>query len=119
MIYLGGYDSTISEKYEPFFFRAVVNNILAGVISGHQTSERHFRVRGLFVFAQARGYGISQSLLRCIHLKATQSKCLLLWSAPRFASLASHLKYGFEQRSGPVHKGFLYGPNYYVSLKLD
>ena len=44
----------IYKKYFPYFFGAYVDGKLAGVNSGHKTSETNFRSRGLYVLEEYR-----------------------------------------------------------------
>ena len=119
MLYLGGYDSDISKKFKPTFLKAVCNEQFAGVISGHKSSADHYRMRGLFVFSEFRGLGISQMLINRIIDQARLENCKMIWAAPRASSLPHLLKAGFVQTSDFTDKGFLYGPNCYVAKLID
>jgi GNAT superfamily N-acetyltransferase len=118
MLYLGGYDDQIPHKYQPSFFIALFENQIAGVISGHKTTEDHFRMRGICVLPEFRKKGISQILMKAIINEAKKNGCKLLWSTPRQGALRQYEKIGFIVRSDFTHEGFLFGPNCYVSMDL-
>ena len=118
MLFLGGYDVEIPKKYTPFFWKAVCDNELAGVVSAHQTSSKHFRIRGLYVFEKFRRKTIASDLILLGYEKASTFDVDIIWAAPRKTNVSLFEKMGFERKSEPTSEGFLYGPNCYVSKTL-
>ena len=118
MLFMGGYDLNIPKNYTPFFLKAVCNGDLAGVVSAHQTSAEHFRLRGVYVFEQFRNQDVASALI----LHATEIvktfNVELLWAAPRVSNVGLFEKLNFVRNSEPTNEGFLYGPNCYVSKSL-
>lgn len=120
MQYMGGYDMSIYDKYEPTFFAVfnVVGDII-GVNSGHRTSDRLYRSRGIWVDPKYRKKGISGILFCELHGQAMQENCEILWSIPRKSALPAYEKCGFQQSSDFFDEGMEFGPNCYVYKVLD
>lgn len=119
MLYLSGYDGNIPKKYLPVFLSAYRETELVGVFSGHLTTSVHFRGRGLFIEDSARGAGVGSLLITALLQEAALQGAKMLWATPREKSLPLFLKLGFTQDSDFTHEGFLFGPNCYVSKKLQ
>ena len=120
MKYLGGYDMSIYEKYQPTFF--VVYNVvgeIVGVNSGHRTSDKLYRSRGIWVDPRYRKKGISGVLFCELYGQAMKENCTALWSIPRQSALPAYEKYGFEKTSEFFDEGMEFGPNCYVYKELD
>lgn len=120
MTYLGGYDTTIYEKYNPTFF--VVYNVVGdiiGVNSGHRTSDNLYRSRGLWVDPKYRLKGISGILFCELHGQSMKEGCTAIWSIPRKSALPAYEKYGFNRTSDFFDEGMEFGPNCYVYKDID
>jgi GNAT superfamily N-acetyltransferase len=120
MMYQGGYDMSIYEKYEPTFFAVynVVNEIV-GVNSGHRTSNDLYRSRGIWVDPRYRLKGVSGILFCELHGQAMREGCTAIWSIPRQIALPAYEKYGFKQTSDFFDEGMEFGPNCYVYKELN
>ena len=120
MTYLGGFDMSIYEKYEPTFFAVynVVNEIV-GVNSGHRTSDDLYRSRGIWVDPRYRGNGIAGILFCELFGQAINEQCEAVWSVPRKNALLAYEKVGFKQTSDFFDEGMEFGPNCYVYAELD
>lgn len=120
MMYQGGYDMSIYEKYEPTFFAVynVVNEIV-GVNSGHRTSNDLYRSRGIWVDPRYRGNGIAGVLFCSLFGQAMKEKCKAVWSVPRKDALQAYEKVGFKKTSDFFDEGMEFGPNCYVYTELD
>jgi len=116
MVNGGGIDLSIRSNYSPYFFGAFGNNRILGVLSGHSTSHKDFRLRGLYVYPDFRGQGVASKLLS--HLQAIASlenrKCI--WTFPRQTSWPVYQKFGFIQTS-PWTPGEI-GANAYASMRI-
>lgn len=91
--------NTSESNYQPYFFGCRIDNILVGVNSGHQTSDTHFRSRGLFVLPNYRRLNIGTELLLATIKKAQQQKCKIIWTMPRKTALATYENVGFIKKS--------------------
>lgn len=83
MLWEGGYDVSIYERYQPCYFAYIAEGEIAGVNSGHQTCSESFRSRGLFVYPKYRGQGLAQKLLEAVIEKSIESECRFTWSFPK------------------------------------
>lgn len=90
------YDITIFEKYKPTFWGIFVNGNLIGVNSGHRTTDRQYRSRGIWVDPEYRKYGYSQHLFYLTEQQAVKEGCEVLWSIPRKTALKAYEKFGFN-----------------------
>lgn len=118
MLFMGGHDEGIRNKYSPYFLKAVLNGAVVGVISAHQTSQEHFRLRGLYVFENYRNMSVATALIVEATKIALSSSAHLIWAAPRHTNLKLFENLNFVCNSPPTHDGFLYGPNCYVSKNI-
>ena len=120
MTYEGKIDMSIYKKYTPTFF-AVYNNAgqIIGVNSGHQTGDRMYRSRGIWVDPVYRGKGVAGILFCELEGQAMKEQCKSIWSVPREKALPSYVKYGFKQTSDFFNEGMEFGPNCYVIKELD
>jgi GNAT superfamily N-acetyltransferase len=118
MLYLGGYDGQIAEKYKPFFWTAFLDGQMAGVVSGHATSAEHFRLRGLCVLPNYRNKGCASTLIGAVVEEARNQSFQLVWTAPRQHSLGIFQNLGFKKTSDFTNEGFMFGPNCYAALKI-
>ncbi len=87
-------------KYPATFFGAFIENNLVGVNSGHKTTGRHYRSRGIWVDPEYRLKGVSQELFNATKEQALKEECDLLWSIPRKTALSAYTKFGFETVGG-------------------
>jgi len=90
----------ISKKYTPTFFAYYIDNMIAGVNSGHCSSRFHYRSRGLFVFPEHRSNGVGTKLLEHACKLGKNHNMVYCWSLPRKSALNTYLHAGFEQTSG-------------------
>jgi GNAT superfamily N-acetyltransferase len=63
MLFEGGYDTGIKERYPAVYFGLFVSGQLVAVNSGHFSSPTDFRSRGLCVLPEFRGCGHAGTLL--------------------------------------------------------
>ena len=82
--------------YDPLFFGVYSKQSLIGVNSGHQTSDRHFRSRGIWVESSFRKTGVAQLLFSMLEESAIDCGCEMIWSIPRKTALPAYTKFGFE-----------------------
>ena len=118
MLYLGGYDAEIAKKYKPIFWTAFLDGQMAGVVSAHATSDKHFRLRGLCVLPDFRNKGCARILIEAVVDEARNQSFQLLWTAPRQQALGFYQKLGFVKTSDFTNEGFMFGPNCYAERKL-
>jgi GNAT superfamily N-acetyltransferase len=114
MVYMGGYDMSIYEKYKPTFWVCVNNLGIVAVNSGHRTSDNAYRSRGIWVDPVYRGQGLSTELFLALEAQAIKEGCEYMWSCPRWGSEFAYFAYGFEQTSEWFDEGMEFGPNCYV-----
>lgn len=113
MLFGGGYDPGIKERYPAVYFGLFVEERLVGVNSGHFTSPVDFRSRGLCVLPEFRGRGLGASLLRAVIHHAREEGAARIWSYPRESAWAVYEKQGFHltgrrlRESDPNHYAFL------------
>mgnify|MGYP002737869948 CR=1 FL=1 len=98
MSYMEGYD-LVNMSYPPTFFAYYVNDVIAGVNSGHMCMNGRYRSRGLYVFDKFRGMGIGTKLLIATIDQARLEGANLCWSYPRDSSWSAYAKAGFELSS--------------------
>lgn len=118
MVYLGGYDMSIYEKYKPTFWAYIENKQIVAVNSGHRTTDQAYRSRGIWVCPEYRGYGISTELFAALEAQAIDEGCEFMWSCPRWGSEFAYFAYGFEQTSEWFEEGMEFGPNCYVRKNI-
>lgn len=105
-------DMTISMenmKEEACHLGWVEDHIIRGVVSGHQTRQRAFRVRGLWVEEDCRRQGVAKQLIHVLESWAAQRGCQKLWTFPRVSSERAYQRLGFQI----LHKveGLEFGPH--------
>lgn len=113
---MGGYDMSILTKYESqamFFGVYDADGNLAGVFSGHPTSDSEYRGRGLYVRPDVGQQGIGRALVETVVNMASNTGRDLCWSLPRVANVPFFQKCGFVPMSSPV-TDFEFGPNVYM-----
>lgn len=118
MLYLGGYDITVKQRYQPQFFAVTADDAIIGVNSGHQTAEDQYRSRGIWVDPQHRGDGIGRMLIDAVTEFGCQQGCAILWSIPRHAAMAFYERCGFRRTSAFFDHGMEFGPNAYAMKPL-
>lgn len=91
---------------------------LMGVVSGHQTENYEFRLRGLYVFEKYRNQGVGHALLQEVESKAILLQSRLMWSLPRKTNFIFYQKNGFKQVSDWSHE-YEFGPNCTAVKELD
>src|SRR3569833_3638642 len=81
MLYLGGYDVSIMERYKDDvrFFVAYDGNMMVGVTSGHPTSKQHFRHRTFYVEPNFQRLGIGAALMAHVEQAGAEAGCDLIW----------------------------------------
>ena len=118
MLLGGGYNAEIRNLYKPKFLSIQAEGKIAAVLSGHATSNEHYRTRGLYVFPDYRRLKLPTLLIQYFIDEARSQGYKLIWSVPRVSALELYTNLGFLVKSRPTTEGFLYGPNQYVSLSL-
>lgn len=120
MVYKGKFDMDIYKKYSPTFF-AVFNRAdeIIGVNSGHRTTDKLYRSRGIWVHPDYRGQKIAGVLFCETFGQAMREQCEAVWSVPRKDALHTYEKVGFKQTSDFFDEGMEFGPNCYVYAELD
>ena len=118
MKYLGGYDLSIKKFGKPRFWKATREGKIIGVNSGHSTSMKDFRSRGLWIHPNFRNQGNAQKLLQAVKEEAIIRECEYVWSVPRKEAINAYLKFGFQITSDWFNSGMEFGPNCYVKLDL-
>ena len=117
MAFPSGYDMSLL-KSKGYYWSASIQGKRVGVNSGFQTSETHFRSRGLFVFPQARRRGVAQCLFQALEQKALLLGCECLWSLPRATSLRAYEKFGFQKEHPAENSSVEFGPNFYATKQI-
>ena len=110
-------DMTIFER-EATFWGIWLDGQLVGVNSGHQTTDLHYRSRGLWVDPYYRGRGLAQLLFTMTEWQAREEGAEMIWSIPRKTALRSYTSYGFET-VGDFFGTETAESNIYVSLWLS
>lgn len=118
MVYKGGTDMSIYEKYTPTFWGVFDGDRVIGVNSGFRTSDDMYRSRGIWVDPEYRRRGVSRMLFRALNAQAIQEHCSYIWSIPRRSALGSYQRAGFQQSSEFFDEGMEFGPNCYVIKPL-
>lgn len=101
------YDGEVSEydmeifNYEATFCGVFVDGVLAAVGSGHKSSDKHYRMRGFWVFPEYRHQGYLTMMLDILCNKATVQGCDIIWGIPRYANILAYTKFGFETIGEP------------------
>lgn len=98
MCYMGGYDM-FNMNTSPTFFAYYVDNVIAGVNSGHMCKNLEYRSRGLFVFDEYRKMGIGTKLLVATIEQGKIEGASVCWSYPRDTSWNAYSKAGFSETS--------------------
>ena len=83
-------------EYEPVFWGVFLDNKIVGVNSGHHTTDRQYRSRGIWVDPEYRMHGISQQLFMMTEHQAILEGCEMIWSIPRKTALKAYTKFGFQ-----------------------
>jgi len=119
MMFMGGWDSSVLEKYKPVFFAYIQDHKIIGVNSGFQTSPCAFRSRGVYVLEEYRGYGIGERLIRAVTEYAHDNTSAdIVWSIPRKEALYTYNRAGYH-RIGPFFDEEMeFGPNCYAYTEI-
>ncbi len=117
MLYLGGFDLDIYNKYIPSFFGAYIDGVIVGVNSGHGCNQT-YRSRGLFVFQEYQNKGIARMLMNDLFVQAQNEGFTTVWSYPRFESLGFYEKLGFCKKSEWIKTPPDTTINCYANIKL-
>lgn len=83
-------------NYPATFWGAYLDNKLVGVNSGHKTTDKQYRSRGVWVDPEYRKRGVAQMLFLMTAHQAKVEGCEMLWSIPRKTALPAYTKFGFE-----------------------
>lgn len=112
------YDTTIF-LYPVYFFGIFDNKKLIAVNSGHSTTLREFRSRGLWVDPEYRQKKLAKKLLLATIDIAKQEGAELIWSIPRLSAVPAYEKAGFETIGEAIDQGVEFGPNIYCYQKIN
>ena len=101
-------------------------NELVAVNSGHQTSDTHFRSRGLYVKPGYAGKGLAQVLLTQTINCARENNFSVCWSIPRKTAYKTYRSAGFTIHEEEEYEGDRWvrcgvmekGLNSYATIKL-
>ena len=121
MMFLGGHDMNIITLYaDQVKFFGVYNAAgdLAGVSSGHPTSETHYRNRGLHVDPSFDRQGIAHALLGAVVNAAVDAGRDVIWGLPRLPNVPFYIMHGWVEMSGPITEDVEFGPNIYMARPL-
>lgn len=118
MLYQGGYDMNIYERYSPTFYAIKYDDEIIACNSGHQTSDNSYRSRGLYVSPTHRQRGLAKRLLYATCDHARSLLCSYVWTVPRKNSLNAYTGVGFKQTSDWFDVGMEFGPNCYCKIVL-
>jgi GNAT superfamily N-acetyltransferase len=83
-------------NYPATFWGAYLDNKLVGVNSGHKTTDKQYRSRGIWVNPEYIKRGVAQMLFLMTAHQAKVEGCEMLWSIPRKTALPAYTKFGFE-----------------------
>ena len=111
-------DKTIFKKYTPSFWAIKHGDEIIAVISGFKRDERIYRSRGLYVYPDYRGQGLSAILLRQAILQGKKEQCHWIWSLPRKTALSAYQRVGFKKRGKWLDKEVEFGPNCLATRQL-
>lgn len=89
------YDISVFD-YPATFVGAYHNGELVGVNSGHRTTKRQYRCRGIWVHPDYRNQRIAQQLYQLLEDVAISEGCEMMWCIPRKSSLGMHMRFGFN-----------------------
>ena len=103
--------------YSPHFVGVFANLRLVSVLSGHQTSEKNYRLRGLWVAHEFRNLGYGTKIMDHMILNAKQLGFDQVWILNRVYNEDYFKKFGFE-RLFKVDT-FEYGPHYVMCKYLN
>lgn len=112
------YDMNIKNSI-PTFWGCYHNDQIIGCVSGFSSCKEGYRVRGLYVTPEFRGFNISKVLLELTIVQAKLENKKFVWSIPRKDALYSYKSVGFLQCSDWFDKGMLYGPNCFVKRNFN
>lgn len=121
MMFLGGYDLTIRDKYNSqakFYGAYDADGTMIGVFSGHPTSDTEYRARGLYVVPSFQQLGIGAGLVQLVYDVATAAGREICWCIPRVANVPFFEKCGFTAMSPPFSDGVEFGPNVYMARAI-
>jgi GNAT superfamily N-acetyltransferase len=105
MLFHGGFNRDIRDRYEPVFFGAFSGSELVGVNSGHFTAPGEFRSRGLCVLPPYRGKGLGLLLLRRTLEHARGQGARLVWSYPKEKAWKVYERAGYRQTDRVLRDG--------------
>ena len=111
-------DKTIFKKYTPSFWAIKHGDEIIAVNSGFKTEERIYRSRGLYVYPDYRGQGLSAILLRQAILQGKKEQCHWIWSLPRKTALSAYQRVAFKKRGKWLDKEVEFGPNCLATRQL-
>ena len=105
-------------NYPATFWGAYLDNKLVGVNSGHKTTDKQYRSRGIWGDPEYRKRGVAQMLFLMTSHQAKVEGCEMIWSIPRKTALPAYTKFGF-QTVGDYIVTETSEANIYVSLALN
>jgi GNAT superfamily N-acetyltransferase len=106
-------------SYPAYFFGIYYQDTLIAVNSGHLTTKKEFRSRGLWVDPLYRGKKLAQKILL---ITVDQAKCAgaeMIWSIPRLTALPAYQRVGFNTVGNTIDEGVEFGPNIYCWMQLN
>jgi len=99
MCFLGGNDTEIHDRYQPWFCGLFIDDQLVGVNSCHLTKPREMRLRGIWIADAFRGQGLSRHLFEFVDGIAASQGCSRIWSYPRLSAWPFYARAGYRKVS--------------------
>lgn len=101
---------------EAFFWACKAEDKIIGVMSGFQTSNQEFRLRGVWVDEDFRQKDIGTQLLERAITQAKELRCKKVWTMPRSTSWGFYQSNGFKM-TGET-SAFEFGPHYFAEKEI-
>lgn len=95
----------------PTFWILESQGKVVGTLSGFQTGQSYYRVRGLYIEPAYRGRGWSSRLLLAALNQARVERNSTAWTLPRKSTFRAYEAVGFSRASDWFSEGMEFGPN--------